>query len=61
MLLIVQRIGSKQFVQMTDLQVELVAGVAPVQLGAGETEVALAERARVPVAVAHLSDHLLVV
>lgn len=44
-----------------DLQVELVAGVTSVEFGAGESELPLAQRSRLPVPVSHLSHCLLVV
>lgn len=50
-----------QAVVLTDLQVELVAGVASIELWAGEAEPSLCELSGLPVIVAHLSDHLFIV
>lgn len=45
---------------LTDLQLELVAGVASVELRAGQPEPSLRELCGLPVVVPDLSDHLLV-
>lgn len=45
----------------TDLQIELIAGVTPVEFRAGESELSLTQSGRSPVLVAYLSQCLLIV
>lgn len=45
----------------TDLQVELIAGVTSIELGAGESKPSVSQGGRSPVPVAHLSQRLLIV
>lgn len=44
-----------------NLQIELVAGVTSIELGAGESELSLTQQVRLPVPIAHLSHCLLIV
>lgn len=46
---------------LTDLQIELVAGVTSIKFRAGESEPSLTEGGRSPVPVAHLPQRLLIV